>query len=161
MGRFVDAVARHYTHTIADAGKQPQVIILVAFLLTFLAMRAITHTIRSGRARWLVRNVSAGGTHIHHLVWGILLLLVSGYLGFAFNAAAAREPLAALFGVGAALTLDQLALWLHLEDVYWSAKGRRSIDAVIATSAILALVLVGFPFWLSVGREVGHLLGLR
>jgi hypothetical protein len=160
MGRFLDVVARHYTHTIVDPGKQPQVVILVSFLLTFLAMRGITHTIRSGRARWLLRNVSAGSTHIHHLVWGILLLLVSGYLGFAFNSEAAREPLAALFGAGAALTLDQLALWLNLEDVYWSAKGRRSIDAVIATSALLGLVLVGFRFWLSLGREVGHLLRL-
>ena len=160
MSQFLDAVARHYDHRIVDAGKQPQVFILVAFLTTFLLVRAITHAIRRGTGRRLFRNLSVGGTHIHHLVWGILLLLVTGYLAVAFDPHTAREPLAVLFGIGAALTLDEFALWLDLEDVYWTARGRRSIDVVIVTGAIFGLVLVGVRFWVNVGRELGRLVGL-
>ncbi len=160
MSRFLEAVGRHYDNSIVATGKQPQVFILVAFLATFLTVRGITHAIRSGRGRRLFRNLSAGGTHIHHLVWGILLLLATGYLGFAFDPRTAREPLAVLFGIGAALTLDEFALWLNLEDVYWTEKGRRSIDVVLVTGAILGLVLVGLGFWVNVGREVGRLAGL-
>lgn len=157
MAQFIDAVAAHYDRSIIETGKQLQFVIFVSFIITFLVVRGITHAIRSGRARMVFRNISHGGTHIHHLVWGILLLLVTGYLGFAFDPRTAREPLAALFGVGAALTLDEFALWLSLEDVYWTKQGRRSVDVVIMASAVLGLVLVGLRFWVNVGHEVVRL----
>lgn len=153
MARFIDAISAHYQHAIVETGKQPQFILFVSFLATFLAVRAITHAIRAGRG-WVFRDIRHGETHIHHLVWGILLLLITGYLGFAFDPQTAREPLAALFGIGAALTLDEFALWLHLEDVYWTEKGRRSIDVVIVAGAVLGLTLVGFRFWINAGHEV-------
>ena len=81
---------------------------------------------------WWPGNVSVGGTHIHHLVWGILLLLIFGWLGIAVAPDSPwREICAVMFGIGTGLTLDEFALWLNLKDVYWEKQGRRSIDAVI------------------------------
>ena len=154
MGGFWEAVGRHYERDVVDAGKQPQFFILIAFVLTFVLVRFITHSIRSGRVK-IFKNVSAGGTHIHHLVWGILLLLATGYLSIGFDAR--RELLAVLFGIGAALTLDEFALWLNLKDVYWSREGRRSIDAVVVFTAIAGLALLGLSFWVHVAQEVGRL----
>jgi hypothetical protein len=160
MSEFWDAILRHYQDGVIDSGKQPQFFILLAFILTFLVVRGITHAIRAGRGGRLFRNVSRGGTHIHHLVWGILLLLVTGYLAFAFDPTTAREPLAVLFGIGAALTLDEFALWLNLKDVYWAKEGRRSIDVVVITAMLLGLVVIGLRFWINVGREIGRLVSL-
>lgn len=159
MHWFFNELSRLYQRDIIDAGKQPQFFILVAFLVTFLIVRAITHAIRDQRG-WLLRNISFGDTHVHHLVWGILLLLITGYLGIALEPSTGREPLALLFGVGAALTLDEFALWLHLEDVYWAKEGRRSVDAVIVTAVILGLFVLGQPFWFATGHLFGRVLGL-
>ena len=153
-----DIVELYQQHIIA-AGKQPQFFILGAFLVTFLVVRAITHSIRSRRLRFL-RDLTPGGTHIHHLVWGILLLLVVGYVAIAFDPEGARETLAVLFGIGTALTLDEFALWLHLEDVYWAKEGRSSIDAVIIATGLLALFVLGQRFWIDLGRVIAHLVGL-
>ena len=80
--------------------------------------------------------------HVHHRVWGILLVLVVGLLAFRFRPDSPWvEVLATLFGVGAALALDEFALWLHLEDVYWSEEGRKSVDAVMI-AAVFGLVLL-------------------
>ena len=146
MIRFFQAVQHLYERHIIEAGNQPHLVIFLSFLLTFLAVRLLTHAIRSGRVSFL-HNVSAGGIHVHHLVWGILLLLVTGYVAIAFNPTTDREALALLFGAGAALTLDEFALWLNLEDVYWTEKGRQSIDAVVITASILALFAVSAGFW--------------
>ena len=82
-----------------------------------------------------------GGVHVHHQVWGILLVLVVGLLTFRFRPESPWvEVMATLFGVGAALALDEFALWLHLEDVYWSEEGKKSIDAVMI-AAVFGLVL--------------------
>ena len=151
--------AGNYEPAIVATGKEGQLLILVAFLLTFLAVRAITHAIHAGRGPF--RDVRVGGAHVHHLVPGIVLLLVTGYLALAFDPRRGRAPLAVLFGVGAALTLDEFALWLHLRDVYWAREGRRSVDAVILVAAALGLVLVGRDFWLAVGRDLARLGGLR
>ena len=86
------------------------------------------------------------GHHIHHLVWGILILLLVGY-GWLLDLGRSHSPLSIFFsrlmsvsyGVGAALTLDEFALWLNLEpDAYWSSEGRLSIDAVILFGSLLA-----------------------
>ena len=129
-----------------------------SILLAFLAVRFITHSIRDQRFRRIFRNVGGkGGRHIHHLVWGILLLLISGYLALAFDPDRVRNYLAVLFGVGAALTLDEFALWLNLKDVYWAKQGRSSVDAVIVFATLIGIILLGIPFWVDVVREIGRL----
>lgn len=130
-----------YDHVIIDDGRQPMLFLLVAFGLTFGLTRFITHSIRAQRFSWL-SNVEAGETHIHHLVWGIVLLLLSGLLTVVLDPP--LEVTAVIFGVGAALTLDEFALWLHLEDVYWSEEGRQSVDAVIVFALMAGLLFVGF-----------------
>jgi len=129
-----------YRDEIVDQGNQPLLFMVVAFGVTFGITRFITHSIRAERFPWL-GDIEAGDTHIHHLVWGIVLLLVAGV-----TAVALQPPLevtAIVFGVGAALTLDEFALWLHLDDVYWSEKGRQSVDAVIVFSIVTGFMLVG------------------
>jgi hypothetical protein len=125
---------------IVDKGELPALLLLVSFGATFGITRFITHSIRSERFSWL-GNIEAGDTHIHHLVWGICLLIVSGLL-----AVAVQPPLevtAIVFGIGAALTLDEFALWLHLDDVYWSEQGRQSIDAVIVFAIVSGFMVLG------------------
>ena len=88
--------------------------------------------------------------HIHHLVFGIILLLVSGLLGIGFPTVQKINKFASvLFGIGAALTLDEFALWLNLQDVYWARQGRESIDAVIVFSALVSIIVL-----VNLGRRV-------
>lgn len=158
LGRFFDDVGTAYDRRVIDADKQPQVFILVAFLVTFTIVRVITHAIRDGRWRRVLRNVQTeGGTHVHHLVPGILLLLVSGYLGIGLSPHQPREWVAVLFGIGAALTLDEFALWLHLEDVYWAKEGRQSIDAIVIAVMLGGLAVLGGGFWTDLGRAFSRL----
>ena len=153
MGRVLRMLPDLYDHHIIDAGKQPQFLVLVAFLATFLAARLVAHTIRSGHGIRVVRNVRAGQTHIHHLVPGIILLLVAGYLGVAIDRSR-LDIVAILFGIGATLTLDEFALWLHLRDVYWEREGRTSVDAALITAAILGIFVIGGQFFLHVAQEL-------
>jgi hypothetical protein len=132
----------------------------LAFLVTFAVVRAITYTIRAGEGPF--HDVTVGRTHVHHLVWGILLLLLVGYawlvrvgVGDGEGRRAARLT-AVLYGVGAALTLDEFALWLNLADVYWTREGRESIDAVVLFGAFLSVGLWGAPFFRAVAREIGR-----
>jgi hypothetical protein len=98
-----------------------------------------------------------GGTHIHHLVWGILLLLVCGYVGVAIHPGDPwRDVVAVGFGIGTGLTLDEFSLWLNLKDVYWSKQGRRSIDAVIVAAAVSGVLLVGLRGWIDVTTDVAN-----
>jgi hypothetical protein len=143
-----------YQRWIVETGKQPELFLLLAFLASFGFIRTSAHMIRA-QVSWWPGNVSVGGTHVHHLVWGILAILVSGYVAIAIAPGSPmREILAVGFGVGAGLTLDEFALWLNLEDVYWSEKGRRSIDAVIIAATLAALVLTGLRVWLDLADEV-------
>jgi hypothetical protein len=142
---FWQDIGAAYHHRIVDEGKEQAFWILAAFLVTFLVVRLITHSIRAGHSP--LRNVKVGKTHIHHMVPGILLVLVTGYLSNAISFRAGRTTVAVLFGVGAALTLDEFALWLHLRDVYWQQEGRRSIDIVITAATLAGLVVLGFGFW--------------
>jgi hypothetical protein len=153
MGHFFFHVLPDLYHRhIVATGKQPQFFVLLSFLTTFVAARGLTYAMRSGRIRF-VRSVRARGTHIHHLVPGILLLLVAGYLGVAIDRSRI-EIVAIIFGIGAALTLDEFALWLHLRDVYWEREGRRSIDVVIITATILGIFVIGGEFFIEVAKEI-------
>ena len=115
---------------------------VLALLGTFLATRFVTRAIHAGRGPF--RDASVGGVHLHHEVYGILLLLGTGTVEFAYRPGAPwLQLLAVLFGAGAALTLDEFALWLRLEDVYWSREGRSSVDAVGLALAVGGLLLIG------------------
>ncbi len=160
FGQFTNDVVTAYDRHVIDDGKEAQATILVSFLITFSIVRFITHSIRAGRFRHVLRNVATpGGTHLHHLVPGILLMMLTGYVGIAVDPSPTRSWHAALFGVGAALTLDEFALWLNLKDVYWAKQGRDSIDAVIVAAALSGLGILGWGFWQDLGRAIGRLFG--
>jgi hypothetical protein len=128
-----------YTHGVYQDGKEPLLLLLLGFLITFIVTRAYT---RIARVRgWGSAHV--GGVHMHHVVPGVLLMLGAGLADFAFTADGAfRNVLAILFGAGAALMLDEFAMVFHIEDVYWSPEGRSSVDAVIFVTMITLLLLV-------------------
>lgn len=148
------ALGSVYQDWIVETGKQPELFLLVAFLVAFGFIRTSTHMIRA-QVKWWPGNVAVGGTHVHHLVFGILTILIVGYVAIAIAPGRpGREILAVLFGIGAALTLDEFALWLNLKDVYWSKQGRSSIDAVIVAASVAGIVLVGLRAWLDVADEV-------
>jgi hypothetical protein len=151
---FWDDIGHGYRVHIVNAGKEQAFWILIAFLVTFIVVRLITHSIRAQRGRF--RNVSVAGMHLHHLVPGIILVIVTGYLSNAVHLRATRTAVAIFFGIGAALTLDEFALWLHLKDVYWTKQGRRSIDVVVIAATLAGLVVLGSGFWSDVVRAVGR-----
>jgi hypothetical protein len=116
--------------------------LVLGFLVAFLVTRFVTHAIRTGRGPF--RDASVGGVHVHHEVYGIFLLLGTGTAEFAWRPdGAGGALLAVLFGTGAALTLDEFALWLHLEDVYWSREGRSSVEAVLIALVVGVMLLIG------------------
>jgi uncharacterized membrane protein len=135
-------------------GRMPLVFCLVAFIATFFVTRTIVRYIRSHadsdkpRKWWQPRNISAGGgIHIHHVVIGVILVMVSGIsmVTLSVNGGVPEFTVAAtIFGIGAALVLDEFALILHLEDVYWAEDGRTSVDAVFAAIAVAGLLVLGF-----------------
>jgi hypothetical protein len=130
-------------------GQRAGFVALAAFLASFLFIRTSARLMRSPRVPWWPGSVStSSGLHLHHLVWGIVLILTSGFLGFAVNAVSPwNEVLAALFGIGAGLTLDEFALWVYLKDVYWAEEGRASFDAVVVAALLGGLVVLGLaPF---------------
>jgi hypothetical protein len=131
----------------------PLLCCLVAFILTFFVTRIVVRYIRrnAGSERpprwWQPRNMGHGSVHIHHMVIGVVLVLVSGVtmVTLAVNGGVPEFTVAAVFfGIGAALVLDEFALILHLSDVYWAEDGRTSVDAVFAAVAVAGLLILGF-----------------
>src|SRR6478609_7941624 len=133
---------------VVDAGKLPLAVCLLAFVVTFLATRLITRMIRAGRGPFR-DNLSASGTHVHHAVPGIVLLVLGALmaLGLDTNQSPWIEIAAVLVGAGASLVLDEFALILHLNDVYWQNEGRVSVEMIGLTGACLGLFILGYsPF---------------
>ncbi|MFN2581546.1 MAG: hypothetical protein ABR498_02250, partial [Candidatus Dormibacteria bacterium] len=127
---------------IIPSNRIPLLFLFLALIITFVTTRLVTARIRSGEGD--LHNWSIGGVHVHHQVFGIVIMLITGCLEFTYApGGVGTDILAAFFGIGAALTLDEFALWLRLDDVYWSAQGRESIDAVFIAVAITGLLLVG------------------
>ncbi|MEU6882773.1 hypothetical protein [Streptomyces sp. NPDC046712] len=133
-----------FYRNFVEPGKLPLLIATFSFVVTFLVTRMIVRMIRAGKGPF--GNVeSAGGVHIHHVVPGVVLTVVGGFGAVASG----REGViacvfAAVFGAGVGLVLDEFALILHLDDVYWSDQGRKSVEVVILTAALVMLVLGGF-----------------
>jgi hypothetical protein len=126
------------------ADQRAGLILLLAMLLSFGFIRFSTRMIRA-QVSWWPGNVTPGGLHIHHLVFGIVLMMLAGFTAFAVQPSSPWfEIMAGVFGVGMGLTLDEFALWLYLDDVYWSEEGRSSVDAVVFAAIIGAGVIIGF-----------------
>jgi hypothetical protein len=114
-------------------------ILLGSFVVTFLLVRHVTSQIRAGRGRYA--DIGVGDLHLHHMVWGVGLVLVSGTVAFAYRPEWPVNVAPAVgFGIGAALLLDEFALILYLRDVYWADEGRGSIYAVIAMGLMVAMI---------------------
>jgi hypothetical protein len=151
---MLGSIASLYRDGIVDTGRETQFLFFVAFLVSFGFIRTSAHMIRA-QVSWWPGNVQVGGTHIHHLVWGIILLLINGYVGVAIHPGDPwREIVAVGFGIGTGLTLDEFALWLNLKDVYWSEQGRRSIDAVVIAAALSGMLVISLRAWIDVTTEV-------
>src|SRR3954468_12245388 len=125
--------------------RQALFLVLISFLAAFGFIRLSARLSRSPRFEWWPGSVvSESGVHLHHLVWGICLMLAGGALGFAlYGSSPGLEICAALFGIGAGLTVDEFALWVYLDDVYWAREGRSSIDAAVVAAVTMLLVVLG------------------
>lgn len=135
-------MGRWWEQGIVEAGKLPLLLGLTAFLVTFAVTRTVTRMIRAGRGPF--GDISAGGVHLHHAVPGVVLMVAGGFGAIASAQYGPGAAVAAIvFGVGAGLVLDEFALIVYLQDVYWSEQGRRSVEMVTVTGAVVLLVLAG------------------
>jgi hypothetical protein len=154
-----------FWNNLVEHDEQGLFLVFAGFILSFAFIRMSTRLMRSDRVPWWPGSVvSDSGLHIHHLVFGIVTMMAAGTLGFAsFGHSPYTEICAFAFGIGAGLTIDEFALWVHLEDVYWADEGRSSIDATVIAAAAMMLVLLGFsPFNFdtsSTAQTVGSILG--
>ena len=145
-----------YHKHFGDRRKERQLFSTGSFFLTFAGVRGITHAIRAERGPF--KNITPGGRHIHHMTFGIAGLLSVGYLWLleigTNDQRGASRATSVVFGSGAALTLDEFALWLNLADDYWTKQGRESIDAVALFGSVLVLSVLGKGFFKELlGRE--------
>jgi hypothetical protein len=142
-----DLRSLYYKH-FGDRRRERQLFSTGAFFVSFATVRAITHAIRAERGPF--KNITAEGHHIHHMTFGITGLLSVGYLwllevGVDERRRSSRVT-SAVFGTSAALTLDEFALWLNLEDDYWTKQGRESIDVIVLFGSLLTLSVLGKGF---------------
>jgi len=146
FGDFYDRIAEHEL--------QGLYLVLIGFILSFAFIRMSTRLMRSPKVPWWPGSiVSDSGVHLHHLVFGIVTMMAAGAGGFAaFGSSPWTEICAFAFGIGAGLTIDEFALWVYLDDVYWAKEGRSSIDATVIAAALMLLALLGFtPFTIEEG----------
>jgi hypothetical protein len=143
---------------IPDRPQRRLFVASISFFLTFAGVRAVVFAVLDDIPPF--HFIEHGGRHIHHLVFGIIILLAVGY-GWLADIGTGEDDsslllsrlMSILYGVGAALTLDEFALWLNLKDVYWSPAGRSSIDAIILFGALLAAGTWGFPLFQSRSKK--------
>jgi hypothetical protein len=144
-------VAAYQQHV--DYRREAALWMWATFIATFIFLRLLTFGIRYHLLP--VGNVvTSSGLHIHHFVWGIVVLLIVGFLGITLWSERLHPWLGAIFGIGAALVLDEYALWLNLQDVYWLPAGRSSIDVAILVAALLGLYYAADRFWKQVVSEL-------
>ncbi len=137
-----------------DPGRRGALLSWLAFTGTFAVVRGVTYSIRAGRGPF--RNLSLGGEHLHHYLWGIGLLTGVGAVAVRGEDKHRRHPLVAIaYGTGLALIVDEFALLLDLKDVYWAKQGRISVDLGIGGSALAGSVLAARPVLQAVARKRG------
>ena len=141
-------ISDFWNDQLVEHDRQWLFLVLLGFVGSFAFIRMSTRLMRSPRVPWWPGSVETGGVHVHHLVFGIVTMMVAGTISFAgFATSPLYEICALFFGIGIGLTIDEFALWVHLDDVYWAQEGRQSIDATVIAAAALALVLLGIrPF---------------
>ena len=146
-------IARPFTAP-PGPGREFGFLFLASFLVTFAFIRTSARMIRAQVSWWPGNVETSSGLHLHHLVWGISALIVFSFLAISLEPTSPWWQLMVIgMGIGAGLTLDEFALWIHLEDVYWSGQGRSSIDAVLMTAVFMGLVVLGTsPFGLDGGE---------
>ena len=130
---------------LVDNNQQALFLMLVGFLGSFIFIRISTRIMRSDKVSWWPGSVvSESGVHVHHLVFGIVTMMAAGTAAFAtLGYSPWFEVFAFIFGIGVGLTIDEFALWVHLDDVYWAEEGRRSIDATVIAVLCIALIMFG------------------
>ncbi len=140
------SVFSNFWNQLVEHDEQGLFLVLTGFILSFAFIRMSTRLMRSDRVQWWPGSVvSDGGVHLHHLVFGIVTMMIAGTLGFAtLGQSPYAEICAFFFGVGGGLTIDEFALWVYLDDVYWAEQGRSSIDATVIAAAGMMLMLLGF-----------------
>jgi hypothetical protein len=146
---YASFVSDFWNEHILANNRQGVFLVLIGFILSFAFIRMSTRLMRSPKVPWWPGSVvSDSGVHLHHLVFGIVTMMIAGTLGFAAHGESPwAEICGFLFGVGAGLTIDEFALWVYLDDVYWAEEGRSSIDATVIAAAAMALVVLGVnPF---------------
>ncbi len=145
MGILASFISDFWHDQIVANDEQALFLVLAGFVGAFGFIRMSTRIMRSPRMSWWPGSVvSEGGVHVHHLAFGICMMLAGGTLGFAFFGQSPWMELSALvFGIGGGLTLDEFALWVYLDDVYWSEEGRASIDATVIAVCAMGFVLLG------------------
>lgn len=159
-------LAAIYRERFAESRRERLFLAAVGFFISVGVVRGITVAIHNDVGPF--HNVSIHGRHIHHLVWGILLLLLVGYswlmqigTGKPDTSAWMGRLTSLLYGVAAALTLDEFALWLNFKDVYWERQGRESYEAMGLFGGVLAIGILGAPFFKGIWREIGRVLGRK
>ena len=154
MIALVASVGSEFQTEIVDSGRLAAFLFFIALLGTFGFIRTSTWMIRKG-VSWWPGNVSVGGTHVHHLVWGICAMMIFGYIGIVFQPDDPwREIVTVLFAIGMGLALDEFALWVELKDVYWEKEGRKSVDAMIIAGCVTGVFVVGFSAWVQLADTV-------
>jgi hypothetical protein len=146
---------------LVGEGKDGLFLVFVGFVLSFSFIRMSTRLMRSPKVPWWPGSVvSESGVHVHHLAFGIVAMMIAGAVGFtALGQQPYTDLCAFVFGVGMGLTIDEFALWIYLDDVYWAEEGRASIDATVIAAAAMFLILLGFsPFSFHTG-DVATTLG--
>jgi hypothetical protein len=139
------SILSNFWDGLEDNHEQAVFLVLVGFLGSFAFIRMSTRIIRSESISWWPGNIeSESGVHVHHLVFGIVTMMAAGTLAFVADGRTPfTEVCALLFGIGVGLTIDEFALWVHLEDVYWEKEGRSSIDATVIAAAVMLLIVLG------------------
>ncbi|HEX2707870.1 MAG TPA: hypothetical protein VHM66_07685 [Solirubrobacterales bacterium] len=142
---YASFVSDFWNEHILAHERQGVFLVLVGFILSFAFIRMSTRLMRSPKVPWWPGSiVSDSGVHLHHLVFGIVTMMIAGTLGFAAHGESPYAEICGfLFGVGAGLTIDEFALWVYLDDVYWAEEGRSSIDATVIAAAAMGLVVLG------------------
>jgi hypothetical protein len=144
MAGYDSGLEPWFQQCIVATGRLPLFSFLVGLLSAFVGIRFSVRLIRAG-VRWWPGNIRLGGLHVHHVVFGVVLMAGAGITGLAVPDGwpVWRAVLAVVFGIGTGLVLDEFALILHLEDVYWTERGRTSVDVVFAAVVLSGMMLIG------------------